>query len=374
MGFRSTKKGATAPNIYDVAKLARVSTATVSAVVNGQDKVEAKTRRRVQAAISKLRYQPNLYASNLARGRTRLLGLIVSDVVNPFFSEIAQWIRQEAQARNYEIAISSTQFSRADLVAAVRRMIGLRVAGLAIMTTERSEQAVHLLRQYRLPAIFEDVGTVGNAISNVRIDYEGGIFRAVKYLVDLGHRKILFIRSYPTVTSEGTHFLSIRLRTEAFERAVLQFKPEGVQAFTVTCPGPGPKAGFRAMGEALDRYPLTAAIAIADPVALGALRQLQLRGYSVPRDVSLIGFDNSYLCEYLTPSLTSVNIPRDKLGRLVVEHLIRQVEEQAPGAALPLETELIVRESVTRPPAKPVRVPLSSKGVSSKRQAGDRPQ
>jgi len=369
---RSRRRGAGPPNIYDVAKLAKVSTATVSAVVNGQDKVEAGTRRRVQAAVKKLHYEPNLYASNLARGRTKLLGLIVSDVVNPFFSEIAQCIRQEAQTRNYEIALSSTQFSRADLVASVRRMIGLRVAGVAIMTTERSEQAVHLLRHYRLPAIFEDVGTVSHTISNVRIDYEGGIFRAVKYLVDLGHRRILFVRSYPTVSSEGTHFLSIRLRTQAFERAVLHFKPEGVQAFKVTCPGPGPKAGFQAMGEALSRYEFTAAIAIADPVALGALRYLQQRGYSVPRDISLVGFDNSYLCDYLTPSLTSVNIPRDKLGRMVVEQLVRQVEEQAPGAALPLETELIVRESATRPPSKRLNRIRTSGAVSGKRKAGDR--
>ncbi len=334
--------------IYDVAKVAGVSTATVSAVVNGQNTVEAKTRRRVLAAIKKLHYQPNLYASNLARGTTRLLGLIVSDIVNPFFAEIAQSIRQEAQARGYEVSVGSTQFSRDDLVAAVKRMIGLRVAGVAIMTTEMNPQILEILRQHRTPAVFEDVGTVSDTLSNIRIDYEGGIFKAVKYLVDLGHKRILFVRSYPDSQQQEAAFLSIRLRTLAFQKAVKQFKSEGIRPEIVTCPGPGPKAGQQAILRTLDQLKFTAAIAIADPVALGVLRGLQQRGVRVPEDVSLVGFDNSYLCEYLCPPLTSVNIPRNKLGKMVVDCLVRNVENKEPGRELLLETDLIVRESASR--------------------------
>jgi DNA-binding LacI/PurR family transcriptional regulator len=334
--------------IYDVAKLAGVSTATVSAVVNGQNTVEARTRRRVLAAIKKLHYQPNLYASNLARGTTRLLGLIVSDIVNPFFGEIAQSIRQEALARGYEVSLASTQFSGQDLVLAVKRMIGMRVAGLAIMTTEMNAQILEILRNHRTPSVFEDVGTVSDTISNIRIDYEGGIFKAVKYLVDIGHKKILFVRSYPDTEQHESAFLSIRLRTSAFQEAVNKFRPDGIEGEIVTCPGPGPKAGQQAIHKAAEELKFTAAIAIADPVALGVLRGLQQRGLRVPEDVSLIGFDNSYLCEYLHPPLTSVNIPRNKLGRMVVDCLVRNVENKEPGRELALETDLIIRESTSR--------------------------
>lgn len=340
-------------SIYDVAKLANVSTATVSAVVNGQDKVEAKTRRRVLSAIRKLHYQPNFYASNLAKSKMRLLGLIVSDIINPFFGEITQSIRQEAEARGYEISLAATQFSRKELVGAVKRMIGMRVAGLAIMTTEMDPQALEIIQASRIPAVFEDVGTVNETISNVRIDYEGGIYKAVKYLVDLGHKKILFVRTYPENTRQDSPLLSISLRTTAFQRVAKQFKLAGIEPKIVSHVGRGPKAGQEAIHKALDHSKgFTAAIAIADPVAVGMLRGLHQRGLRVPEDVSLVGFDNSYLCEYLYPPLTSVNIPRSRLGKMVVDCLTSNVEAKEPGRELLLETDLVVRESATRPSSK----------------------
>ena len=336
-------------SIYDVAALAHVSTATVSAVINGQDKVEAKTRRRVQAAIKKLHYQPNLYARNLARGRSQLLGLIISDVVNPFFGELAQSIRLEAQARGYELSLASTQFSEEDLILAVKRMVGMRVMGLAIMTTEMSDQVLEILQNSHTPAVFEDVGTVSETISNVRIDYEGGILKALKYLVDLGHKRILFVRSYFDMGHQEPPFLSIRARTEAFKNAAKEFRSEGIDSEIVTHWGPGPKAGQLAIHQALDASPgFTAVIAIADTVALGVLRGLQQRGVRVPTDVSVVGFDNNYLCEYLCPPLTSVDIPRAKLGKMVVSCLVKNIEDREPGHELFLDTELVVRESATR--------------------------
>jgi DNA-binding LacI/PurR family transcriptional regulator len=335
--------------IFDVARKAGVSTATVSAVVNDRGTVEAGTRRRVLGAINKLHYQPNLYATNLARGRTRLLGLVVSDIINPFFGEIAQAVRQEASARGYEMSLASTQFSQADLVSTIRRMIGMRVAGVAIMSTEMDARVLEILRAHRMPAVFEDVGTVSETVSNIRIDYEGGIFKAVRYLFDLGHRRILYVRSYPDRQQKEAAFLSLCLRTHAFQNALKQFKPQGLEADIITCPGPGPKAGYQAILKALEQFHFTAVIAIADPVALGVLRGLRARGIEIPRHVSVVGFDNSYLCEYLFPSLTSVNIPRQRLGQMVVDCLVRNVENKEPGRELILETELIVRES-TAPP------------------------
>jgi LacI family transcriptional regulator len=337
-------------NISDVARKAKVSTATVSAVVNERGTVEPATKRRVLEAIKKLNYQPNLYATNLARGKTRTLGLVVSDIMNPFFAEIAQALRLEAQARRYEILLASTQFSQSELVSIIRRMIGMRVAGVAIMSTEMDARALEILQAHQMPAVFEDVGTVSETVSNIRIDYEGGIFKAVKYLVDLGHRRILYVRSHPDIAQKESAFLSICMRTAAFQKAVKLFKSAGLEADIVNCPGPGPIAGYQAIQRALKDSAFTAVIAIADPVALGVLRGLHTNKIRVPNDVSLVGFDNSYLCEFLCPSLTSVNIPRLKLAQMVVDSLVRNVEEKEPGRELLLETELIVRES-TAPPS-----------------------
>ncbi|HZT68344.1 MAG TPA: LacI family DNA-binding transcriptional regulator [Terriglobia bacterium] len=350
-------------SIYDVAKLAKVSTATVSAVINGTDKVESKTRRRVLAAIERLHYQPNFYASNLAKSKMRLIGLIVSDILNPFFGEIAQSIRQEAESRGYEISLADTQFSRKELVSAVKRMVGMRVAGLAIMTTEMDSQVLEILRASRVPAVFEDVGTVDRTISNIRIDYEGGIYKAVKYLVDLGHKRILFVRTYPeNTTKDDLPLLSISLRTSAFQRVAKQLKQAGIEPQIVSHSGRGPKAGQEAIHKAIQHCKgFTAVIAIADPVALGVLRGLHQRRIRVPEEVSIVGFDNSYLCEYLCPALTSVDIPRSGLGKMVVDCLASNIEFKEPGRELILETNLVVRESATRLGA----VPISKRGRST---------
>lgn len=345
---RDHRRHITVASIYNVAKLARVSTATVSAVANGQDKVEPRTRRRVLAAIKKLHYQPNLYARNLARGKTCLLGLIVSDIANPFFGEVTQSIRQEAQACGYELSLASTQFSGEDLVLAVKRMLGMRVTGLAIMTTEMTAEVLEILQASKTPAVFEDVGTVSETISNIRIDYDGGIFKAVRYLVDLGHRRILFVRTYPESTEQERPLLSISLRTQAFLKVVKQFESSRVEPEIVSYTGPGPKAGQLAIQKAFDeRKEFTAAIAIADPVALGVLHGLHRRGLRIPEDISVVGFDNSYLCEYLHPPLTSVDIPRGRLGKMVVDCLISNIEGKHAGRELVLETNLVVRESAT---------------------------
>lgn len=339
-------------NIYQVAKAAKVSTATVSAVVNDHDVVEAKTRKRVLAAIKQLHYQPNVYASNLARARVHMLGLIVSDIVNPFFGELAHVIQQEALARGYEVLLATTDFSSKRLIASLKRMIGMRVAGVAIMTSEVQPQVIDILRSHNVPAMFEDVGTADRHISNLRIDYDGGILKAVRYLVDLGHRNILFVKTYPVADDRGINLFSLRRRVEAFQSATSSFRGLGVSPQLVTCGGPGPAAGLGAIRKALPQSRFTAVVAIADPPALGILRGLREAGLSIPRDVSVVGFDNSYLCEYLTPPLTSVNIPRGLVGRLVVETLLRMIENNESGRELYVETELIVRESTAPPPNK----------------------
>ena len=333
-------------NIDDVAKLAGVSTATVSAVLNGQNIVKPQTLRRVKDAIRKLNYHPNLYARSLARGRSAMIGLIISDIINPFFADIAQVVQAEANQRGYQVFISATQFSLDRLKSAVRYMIGMRVDGLVIMTTEMEDEVLAAIRARKMPVIFEDVGTVDKTTSNLRIDYEGGVFSAVRCLVEMGHRDILYVEN-PPAPIDRNHLLSLRIREEAFARAAASF--EGIRTFRVAFPGAPFPAGIQAASVALREHPFTAAVVVADPIALGFLRGLRRCGCRVPEDVSVIGFDNSPGCEYTDPPLTSVAIPRDMVARLAVENLVAMIERNEPGREIHVATQLILRESVARP-------------------------
>ena len=332
--------------IADVAKLAGVSTATVSAVINGIETVKPNTKRRVLAAVRKLNYQPNLYARSLARGRSRMVGVIVSTLENRFFAEIARIAETDALQHGYQVLIASTQYSMDRLRSAVRQMIGMRVDGLVIMTSEFEPDVLDLLRSRKIPVVFEDVGTVDQTTSNMRVDYEGGIQRALRTLVEMGHTRILFVQSHLDVPN-WSQFLSIRLRGEAFRDAARQF-PE-VEASFLDAPGAPFEAGRTAAAEALERFQFTGVIANCDPIALGLLRGFRRAGLSVPGDVSIIGFDDSPECEYTEPPLTSVRIPRDLIGKAAVETLRRMIEKGQPGCEIRIPTELVMRESVARP-------------------------
>lgn len=338
-------------NIDDVAKLARVSTATVSAVVNGRDsKITPRTRHRVLEAIEKLGYRPNLYARSLARGRSRLLGIVISDIMNPFFAEVAQVVQSEALASGYNVLIAATQFSVHRLNDAVEHMIGMRVDGMVVITTEMDDEVLASVRRRKIPVVFEDVGTTDETTSNLRVDYEGGIYRAVLCLAELGHERILFAENYPSI-AEKRRLFSIEARSQAFAAAVEKFP--GLKSFTIAQPGPPYQAGIEAANSALKQFDFTGVVANCDPIAIGMLRGFRRAGKRVPHDVSLIGFDNSAWCELMDPPLTSVDVSRALIGKAAVEVLVGMIENKTPGTDIRVDTDLILRESAGRAPVRP---------------------
>jgi DNA-binding LacI/PurR family transcriptional regulator len=333
--------------IQDVARLADVSMSTVSAVLNEKAIVKESTKQRVLDAIDRLRYRPDYYASNLARHQTRLFGLIVSNLINPFFAETAQAIEMEARAHGYEIALTSTQFSPQRLRECVHQMLGSRVAGLAVMTSERDDEAFSAAEASGIPVVFLDVGKPGKRATNIRVDLRGGMFAAVNHLIHLGHRELLLIRN--SQKDCGPPLLSHRLRDQGFAAAVRKCGIRGLKTLTVDVAGPGADAGQQAIATMAEKSAFTAAIAITDMVALGVYRGLQERGLRIPEDVSVIGFDNTYISRFLTPSLTTVDIPREELSRAVVAALLTTDKERKDGAQIKLATRLIVRESTATP-------------------------
>ena len=335
------------PKIGDVAKLAGVSLGTVSAVLNDNGRASLATRERVQAAIASLGYRPDLYASNLARRQTQILGVVVSNLQNPFFAETAQAIEEEAVRHGYQISLMATNFSPKQHRAAVTQLLGARLAGIAVVTSEHDDVSYDLVLSSGVPSVFLDVGKGTANSSSIRVDSRGGMQSIVSHLLQLGHRDLLFVRNSQQVN--GRPLLSHKLRNQGFAAAIRACSMRGLTTHVVDLRGPGADAGESAIAQTIDALHYTAVIAITDLVAMGVYRGLQSRKVRIPDDVSVVGFDNTYFSRFLTPPLTTVDVPRDELSRAVIAALLGRTQEKAELIHLP--TRLVLRESTAPPPS-----------------------
>ncbi|MCS7043266.1 MAG: LacI family transcriptional regulator [Bryobacteraceae bacterium] len=327
-------------SLEEVARRAGVSTATVSRVLNNLDVVKPSTRARVLKAIAELNYHPNLHARTLAGGRSNTIGMIASNLENPFFFDVFRALDSEARAHGYEVVVAHTDYDPERLVRSVRLMIGRRVAGLAVVVSEMDASLINELRAARTPCVFYDVGRPQERMANIRVNYRRGIERLVEYLHDLGHRRLAFVGHHSTLgpTSE---------REIAFLDTVKRF-PEmewRTQADRDSFEG-GRLAALRILSGG---FQPTAIICVNDIMAVGVLRALRDRGLRIPEDVSVTGFDNIRLAEYCEPPLTTVHIPRDEIGRLAFAALVPDRDlPNVAGQEIVLEPEVVLRASTAR--------------------------
>jgi DNA-binding LacI/PurR family transcriptional regulator len=222
-------------------------------------------------------------------------------------------------------------------------LLGARLAGLAVITSEYDAGAQNLIAASNVPAVFLDSGESSDNSSIIRVDSRGGMQAAVTHLLDLGHRELLFVRNSQKANEKP--LLSHKLRDQGFKAAVRSCKTGGLKSTTVDMPGPGADAGEAAIASVFGSVDFTAVIAVTDTVAMGVYRGLQARRIRIPQDVSVVGFDNTYFSRFLNPPLTTVDVPRTELSRIVVSALIGQESQRQ----LSLPTALIVRESTATP-------------------------
>jgi DNA-binding LacI/PurR family transcriptional regulator len=315
-------------NLEQVARRAKVSTATVSRVLNNASVVKTSTRTRVMKAIEELKYHPNLHARSLAGGKSRTIGVIVSNLENPFFFDIYKTIETDAHARGYEVVMANTDYSAAQLVSSVRLMIGRRVAGLAAIVSEVDSKLIEELTESRIPVVFYDVGAPRRNITNIRVNYSRGIEKVISYLHSLGHRKLGFI---------GHHAMlgPINERMKAVLDAVSRIPALEVRSAADADTLEGGRQAARVLLSS--GYEPTAIICVNDITAVGVLHELRARGLRVPEDVSVTGFDNVKLSEFCYPALTTVHIPRERIGHIICETLI-----PAPGKTATADPEIII--------------------------------
>ncbi|MFN2532815.1 MAG: LacI family DNA-binding transcriptional regulator [Pyrinomonadaceae bacterium] len=330
-------------SIKDVAREAGVSTATVSHVLNKTRFVSEETRLKVVRAIERCNYYPNAHARSLASGRSHTIGLLVSDISNPFFPELAKSVEDVAFERGYDVILLNTKYDAQRTSHYVRRLIERQVAGVALMTSELDFAVIDELASKHVSVVFLDLGTAGERMSNLAVDYAMGITEAVRHLVQLGHKSIAYLGGPNRLRSAAK-------RLEAFRNALAQVLPN-VEPFGIFEGDFQLDGGRRIAREILSGgTPLPTAIITAnDMMALGVMQECRAAGVSIPRDVSIVGFDDIAFASLAYPQLTTVCLPRLELGRRAVEALLMTIEEpEHQGVELRIPTYLVKRSSVGR--------------------------
>jgi DNA-binding LacI/PurR family transcriptional regulator len=334
-------------NIKEVAKLAKVSTATVSRTINGSDKVTPETAERVRSAIETLKFYPNTNARALGSGRSSLYGLIISDITNPFFPELVKSFEDIAVQYGQEVLIANTNYDPHRMEVCVSRMLQRKVDGVAIMTSEIAEHLIDEFNLRSIPMAFLDTATPQKGISNILVDYAVGIDAAVEHLTNLGHRAISFI-------SGPMSLASARIRKRAF---IHSLKRNGIklEAHFIEEGNHRTDGGHEAMSRLLDRkIRPTAVLASNDMTAIGAMGAIFEHGLEIPKDISIIGFDDIELSAFTQPALTTVRLSRQEIAKLAFRALYSTYQSGATkGAEYTIQPTLIVRKSTgPRPPGK----------------------
>jgi LacI family transcriptional regulator len=331
-------------NIREIAKRAKVSTATVSRTVNGTPSVDPKLARRVWKVVNQLGYYPNTHARGLVSGRSRTFGIIVSEITNPFFPEIVQSFENIAVQHNYEILLTSTINDPERMKLAVRRMIERRVDGVAVMTFGMEEALTSDPHLRSTPLVFVDQSPDDERSSHLHIDYLHGIRQAIAHLASLSHTRIAFV-------SGPLNLPSARERHQAFLTAMreqaIRVQPEFVVEGDHTMEG-----GMRALQHLAAHFPHrvlrpTAVLCSNDMTAIGVMRQAYELGLNIPRDLSVIGFDDIRLARFLIPPLTTVQMSQTRLAELAFHALLSAADpsDDTPAPEHRLETCLIYRRS-----------------------------
>ena len=320
--------------IRDVAKAAGVSTATVSNVLNKTGKVGQSTRRVVLGAIRRMGYIPDVHARHLASGDHRTLGIIISDIENPFFPEVVKGFEARARQLGYDVILSDTNYDPRRTREAAERMMEHKVRGVAVMTSEISLKLIHQLARRRIAVTFLDLAPIRQYVSNLRIDYSSGVKQIVQHLFAQGHRRVAFVAGRPGLKSSAA-------RQEAYENCMRDL---GLEPGPVL-PGDLRFEGGLAAGISIAKLPSppTAVVAVNDLTAVGVIKGLLNSGYRVPQDISVTGFDKTRLAEYSNPSITTVDVHRGTLGQVAADALHELSTSDNPqGREYQIGAELIL--------------------------------
>ena len=329
--------------IHDVARAAGVSTATVSHAFNSTGRITGETRKHVLAVARRLKYYPNRHARSLASHSSRTLGVIVSDIENPFFAVAVRSFEARAHYWRYEVIVSETNYQLALMRRAAERMLEQKVRGVAILTSEMSPAWLQEIVQRDIPVTCFDLDFTSDRASNIKVDYAAGMHQVIDHLYRLGHRRIAFAGGQPT-------FKNIVSRQDSYIACMerLGLDPGPIVIGNQRLEG-GHQAGL-AIAELSPRP--TAVAAVNDLTAVGLIRAFSEKGLRVPEDISVTGFDNTDLAAYFLPRLTTVDMHPDVLGRSAADALHDgSSSARASAREYTIQINLVVGKSTGPAPA-----------------------
>lgn len=325
--------------IHDVARLAGVSPITVSRVINNSGYISQQTRARVKAAIIELGYAPNIIARSLRSKRTNTLALVLTDITNPFFTAIARGVEDTASDAGFTVIYCNTDESVEEEAKNLQLLMQKQVDGILLVPARSISRSIELINEQGTPVVILDRRVPNVDADVVRCDSVEGAYRLIKLLIDQGHRRIAVLSGPQGVSTADD-------RVEGYQKSMVEagLSYDGLVlhgTYTLT-------SGYEMAKRALSLSPRTTALFAANNfIAIGALKALRDSGLKVPRDISVVAFDDLPSTWIVEPFLTVVTQPPYEMGCKATQLLLNRIRGEAPPACqeIILPIELIVRHS-----------------------------
>lgn len=325
----------------DIARLAGVSTSTVSHVINKTRFVSDEIAERVNRAAQELNYAPSALARSLKMNRTKTIGMLVTTSTNPFFGEVVKGVERSCYHQGYNLILCNTEGDPERMHASINTLLQKRVDGVILMCPTLIGQRIDMFERYPdIPVVVMDWGPMLFAADKIQDNSFQGGYMATRHLIECGHKQIGCITG-PLIGQQAQQ------RYEGYKRAVLEagliINPDWIVESDFECEG-----GYAAFNTMQKRGPLPSAIFVSnDMMAMGVINAASEHGVMIPQDVSLIGYDDIHIAKFMTPPLTTIHQPKYRLGKAAVETLLDKLAHQdRTPKAVQLEPELVVRSSI----------------------------
>lgn len=321
----------------EVARRAGVSPATVSRVLNKTHSISPQTEQRVLDVVRQLNYYKNVHARRLSTGQSNLFGLVISEITNPYFPEIIRGFQAAAWDRGFDVLLLNTEYHQARTESVMRKLIESDVRGVAFMTSSVNKGTTADLIAAGIGVVFCNLGPPERLISNISIDYQRGISQAIEHVVALGHQRAAVI------AGPGDNRTAITIK----QALVTGLNERKMNPFPVIDCNYRIDSGALAVRTILSQPEIPTVIFCGnDLIAMGAMNALEEEGVQVPGDVSVVGIDDISFAFLARPPLTTISVPRERLGIVAFEALEKILKlKRRKGAGYYLETELVVRRS-----------------------------
>ena len=324
----------------EVAKRAGVSPATVSRVLNKTHYISVETERRVLEVVGQLKYFKNVHARRLATGQSDLFGLVISEIANPFFAEVIRGFQAAAWDRGFDVLLCNTQYDPERTRSILRKLIEGDARGVAVVTSSIDRSMTSELTAAGIGVVFCNLTSPEKLVSTISIDYQRGISQAIEHVVQLGHRRSAVI------AGPDDNRTAVMIK----EVLVKGLTEQNMAPFPIVASSYGVDAGASAVRAVLSAAEKPTVIFCgSDLIAMGAMSALEEAGINIPDELSVVGIDDISFAYLARPPLTTIRVPRERLGKIAFEALDKMLQlKRRKGTDYYLETELVARRSTAR--------------------------